>query len=262
MPVPPYEVPVNTTGQLIMTVLVVAALVVAAFSAVRMSRRLSSWGPVATLTGSLIAGFIEPMYCVTMHLWYYTPGQWTMYSAFGQSQPIWSWLSYGAFYGGLTLIIWWRVEQGATASSIWRLAGMLVAIGIATEIVCIQLGTYEYYGAHPFRVASFPLWIAVANSAIGIVGGIIAARLRPVLTGHRAWAMVALVPAVMPAIQIGTNFLALDVISNAKPAPVLMYATAIVSMALSVTTVYIAIKSLPAHAARTEDDSPQRVAAA
>ncbi|MEZ0054108.1 hypothetical protein ABIA30_005148 [Mycobacterium sp. MAA66] len=262
MPVPPYDVPVNHTGQLIMTILVVIALLVAAVSAVRMGRRLSSWGPVATLVGSLIAGFIEPMYCVTMHLWYYTPGQWNMYSAFGQSQPIWSWLSYGAFYGGLTLLVWWRVEQGATASSVWRLAGVLVAIGIATEIVCIRLGTYEYYGAHPFRVASFPLWISVANSAIGIVGGIIAARLRRALTGHQAWAMVVLVPAVMPAIQIGTNFLALDVISNANPSTVLMYAAAIVSMAASVTTVYLAIKMLPARPTRTADGPSQRVTAA
>ncbi|MUL64553.1 hypothetical protein BOO86_08780 [Mycobacterium sp. CBMA 234] len=261
MPVPPYEVPVNTTGQLVMTILVVGALLVAAVSAVRMSRSLSSWGPVATLAGSLIAGSIEPIYCMSMHMWYYTPGQWNMYTAFGQSQPIWSWLSYGAFYGGLTLLIWWRVERGATASSVWRLAGVLVAIGIATEIVCIQLGTYEYYGAQPFRVASFPLWIAVANSAIGIVGGIIAARLRPVLTGPQAWAMVVLVPAVMPAIQIGTNFLALDVMSNAKPSPVLMYTAAIVSMAMSITTIYIAIKSLPTRTARTADGPAQRVTA-
>lgn len=261
MPVPPYDVPVNTAGQLIMTILVVIALTGVAYSAVRMSRRLSSWGPLATLAGSLIAGFIEPMYCVTMHLWYYTPGQWTMVAAFGQSQPIWSWLSYGAFYGGLTLLIWWRVEQGATAASVWRLAGVLVAIGTATEIVCIQLGTYEYYGAHPFRIASFPLWISVANSAIGIVGGILAARLRPVLTGRRAWAMLALVPAVMPAIQIGTNFLALDVISNAKPSPVLMYASAIVSMAMSVTVVYIAIKSLPTRTAHESDSPARRVSA-
>ena len=262
MPVPPYDVPVNATGQLIMTILVVIALLAVAVSAVRMSRRLSSWGPIATLAGSLVAGFIEPIYCITMHLWYYSPGQWNMYTALGQSQPIWSWLSYGAFYGGLTLLIWWKVEQGATARSIWRLSGVLVVIGIATEIVCIQLGTYEYYGDHPFRVASFPLWIAVANSAIGVVGGIVAARLSPVLTGRRAWAMIALVPAVMPAMQIGTNFLALDAINTPHPSPLLTYSTSIASMALSVTMVYIAIKLLPTRSASAADGPSHRLTAA
>jgi len=262
MPVPPHDVPVNTTGQLIMTILVVIALLATAVAAVRMSRRLSSWGPIATLAGSLVAGFIEPIYCITMHLWYYSPGQWNMYTALGQSQPIWSWLSYGAFYGGLTLLIWWKVEQGATARSVWRLTGVLVAIGIATEIVCIQLGTYEYYGDHPFHVASFPLWIAVANSAIGVVGGIVAARLSPVLTGRQAWAMIALVPAVMPAMQIGTNFLALDVINTPNPSPLLMYSTSIASMALSVTMVYIAIKLLPTRSASVADGPSHRLTAA
>ncbi len=262
MPVPPHDIPVNTTGQLIMTILVVIALLLAAVSAVRMSRRLTSWGPVATLVGSLVAGFIEPIYCITMHLWYYSPGQWNMYTALGQSQPIWSWLSYGAFYGGLTLLVWWRTEQGATSASIWRLSGLLVVIGIATEMVCIQLGTYEYYGEHPFRVASFAVWIAVANSAIGVVGGIIAARLRPLLTGPQAWAFIILVPTVMPAMQVGTGFLALDVMNTADPSPFLLYGTAVASMALSATSIYVAVRLLPAGSAVTEKVPPSRLGAA
>jgi hypothetical protein len=256
MPIPPYNLPVNATGQLIMTILVSIALLVAAVSALRMSRRLSSWGPVAALAGSLLAGFIEPIYCITMHLWYYRPGQWNMYTALGQSQPIWSWLSYGAFYGGLTLLVWWRTEQGATAASIWKLSGLLIAVGIATEIVCIRLGTYEYYGEHPFRVASFPMWIAVANSAIGVVSGIIAARLRPLLTGCQAWAFIALVPAVMPAMQIGTGFLALDAINTPDPSPFLLYATAIASMALSATSIYVAVRLLPVRSALNTANEP------
>jgi hypothetical protein len=262
MPIAPHEVPVNATGQLIMTILVVIALLLAAVAAVRMSRRLSSWGPVAVLAGSLLAGFIEPIYCITMHLWYYRPGQWNMYTALGQSQPVWSWLSYGAFYGGLTLLIWWRVEQGATRASIWKLSGVLVMIAIATEIVCIRLGTYEYYGEHPFRVASFPLWIAVANSAIGVVGGIIAAQLRPLLPGVQAWALIALVPAVMPAMQVGTGFLTLDVINTPDPSTFLLYFTAITSMGLAATAIFIAVKLLPARSALTAKEATPHVSAA
>ena len=97
MPIPPVDTPVNLTGQWIMTVAVIVALLGAALAAARMNRRLGSWGPSILLAGSLLAGFIEPMYCLTMHLWYYKPGQWSMVTAMGNSQPVWSWLSYGAF---------------------------------------------------------------------------------------------------------------------------------------------------------------------
>jgi len=252
MPIPPVNVPVNLTGQWIMTVLVVIALLAAAVGSVRMSRRFGSWGPTAVLAGSLLAGFIEPMYCLTMHLWYYRPGQWTMVTAMDNSQPVWSWLSYGAFYGGLTLLVWHRVERGATRSGLAKLGGVLILISIATEIVCIMLGTYEYYGPHPFRVLSYPMWISVANAVIGIVAGVVAARLRPLLPGRQALAYVALVPATMTMIQFGTGFLALDAINTPHPASWLLYLCATASMALAATVAFVALKLVPAGAVAAE----------
>jgi hypothetical protein len=245
MPVPPVDVPVNLTGQWILTVLVILALLVAAYSAVRMGRRMRSWAPAILLAGSLLAGFIEPIYSVTTHLWYYVPGQWSFYSALDMSHPIWSWLSYGAFYGGLSLIVWWRVEQGATRASIAKLFGVLVLVGVATEILCITLGTYEYYGEAAFRVAGFPMWISVANASIGIVAGIVAGRLRPLLPGRQSLAYVALIPVCMTGIQFGTGFLAIDVINTPDPATWLLYLTATISVALAATVAFVALKLVP-----------------
>ena len=247
MPIPPVNTPVNPIGQWIMTLAVIVAVLFVAVAAARMSRRLRTPAPVILLAGSLLAGFIEPMYCLTMHLWYYRVGQWSMYSAMDMSQPIWSWLSYGAFYGGLALLVWWRVEQGATRSSIAKLGGVLVLIGIATEWLCINLGTYEYYGSHPFRIFSFPIWIAVANAVVGIVAGVVAARLRPLLPGKQAWAYLALIPVSMTAIQFGTGFLALDVINTPNPATWLLYLSAIASMTLAAAVAFVALKLVPKH---------------
>ena len=246
MPIPPVNVPVNLTGQWILTVAVIVALLGVGVSALRMSRRQQSWGPIAMLVGSLLAGFIEPMYCLTMHLWYYQPGQWTMVTALGNKVPIWAWISYSPFYGGLTLWVWHKVDQGATRAALAKLAGVLVLIGIATEIACITLGTYEYYGPHPFRLLSFPIWIAVANAVIGIVAGIVAARLRPLLPGTQALAYVALVPATMAMIQFGTGFLALDAINTPHPSSWLLYVCATVSMVLAATVAFVALKLVPA----------------
>jgi len=246
MPIPPTNVPVNQTGQWIMTILVIVALLGLAFGALRMSRRLGSWGPVAVLASGLLAGFIEPMYCLTMHLWYYRPGQWTMVSAMGNSQPVWSWLSYGVFYGGLTLLVWWRVEQGASRAALVKLAGAVILIFIAVEIVCITLGIYEYYGSHPFRVLSFPLWISVANTMIAIVAGVVAARLRPLLPGVQALAYIALVPVAMTGVMFGTSFLALDVINTSYSPAWLQYLTVTISMALAATVGFVALKLVPA----------------
>jgi hypothetical protein len=245
MPIPPFDTPVNPTGQWIMTLCVIVALLFVAVASVRMSRRLQTPAPVILLVGSLLAGFIEPMYCLTMHLWYYRVGQWGMYSAMDVTQPVWSWLSYGAFYGGLALLVWWKVEHGATRTSIARLGGVLLLVGIATELLCINLGTYEYYGQHPFRIGSFPVWIAVANAVVGIVAGVVAARLRPLLPGAQAWAYLALIPVSMTAIQFGTGFLALDVINTPDPPIWLLYLSAIASMALAATVAFVALKLVP-----------------
>lgn len=258
MPIPPVDVPVHQTGQWILTVAVIVALLGVGVSALRMSRRQQSWGPIAMLVGSLLAGFIEPIYCLTMHLWYYRPGQWTMVTALGNSVPIWAWMSYCPFYGGLTLLVWHRIDQGANRAALAKLAGVLVLIGIATEIACITLGTYEYYGPHPFRVLSFPLWIAVANAVIGIVAGIVAARLRPLLTGTQALAYVALVPATMAMIQFGTGFLALDAINTPSPASWLLYLCATVSMGLAATVAFVALKLVPAEAVASRTHEQER----
>jgi hypothetical protein len=262
MPIPPVNTPVNPVGQWIMTLAVIVALLLVAVAAVRMSRRLQTPAPVILLTGSLLAGFIEPMYCLTMHLWYYRPGQWGMYSAMDVTQPVWSWLSYGAFYGGLALLVWWRVEQGATRGSVARLSGVLLLAGIATELLCINLGTYEYYGPHPFRIGSFPVWIAVANAVVGTVAGVVAARLRPLLPGASAWAYLALIPATMTAIQFGTGFPALDVINTSNPSTWLLYLSAIVSMALAATLAFAALKLVPTHQPAAVHSVPDDVKAA
>jgi hypothetical protein len=233
-----------------MTIVVLAALAAVGVAAYRMGRRQRSWGPAAVLLGGLLAGFIEPIYCITMHLWYYRPGQWTMITALGNSQPIWSWLSYCPFYGGLTLLVWWRVSRGATRLDIAKLGGLLFLIGVATELVCIRLGTYEYYGSHPFRVGQFPLWIAVANAAVGIVGGILAAKLAPLLRGAQVWTLVVLVPTTMTMIQFGTGFPTLDAINTPNPPSWLLYVLATVSMGLAATACWCAARLLPGAVAR------------
>lgn len=133
-----------------------------------------------------------------------------------------------------------------------KLGGVLILISIATEIACITLGTYEYYGPHPFRVLSYPMWIAMANAVIGIVAGVVAARLRPLLPGAQAWAYVALVPATMAMIQFGTGFLALDAINTPNPASWLLYLCATVSMVLAATVAFVALKLVPAGAVAVE----------
>ncbi|HTK63395.1 MAG TPA: hypothetical protein VL595_13515 [Pseudonocardia sp.] len=248
MPTPPVDVPVDPTGQLIMTVAVLCGLAAVAVGGLRMCRSRGSAAPMIMLGGSLLAGFIEPLYCNAFHLWYYSVGQWSMYSTMGISQPVWSWLSYCPFYGGLTLLVWARIDKGAARRDVGRMAALLVAIGIVTEIVCITLGTYEYYGPHPFRVLNFPLWIAVANAVVGMVSGILAARLGPLLPGPRVWAYVALVPATMTMVQFGTGFLALDAINATNPPTWLLYGTATISMALAATVAMAALRLVPARA--------------
>jgi hypothetical protein len=144
--------------------------------------------------------------------------------------------------------VWHLVDAGATRRKIAQLGGVLVLVGIATEIVCIGLGTYEYYGPHPFRVLSFPLWIAVGSAVIGLVSGIIAARVRPLLSGPAVWAYLPLVPVTMTMIHFGTGFLAVDAINAPNPPTWLLYLSATAAMALATTVAMAALKLVPSQA--------------
>jgi hypothetical protein len=249
---------VSSTGQVAESVLVVVALAIIAVAAVRLSRRWSTWLPVTVVIGTIWAAFFERTFNVTANLWYYQPGQVTLYRAFGGGLPVWVFFSYGAFYGGLGLLVWWLVERGATRRRVVQIAGYLWLAAAVTEIVNIHFGTYEYLGMQPFRLLKFPLWIPLTNVAICVAVGVGAARLRPLLTGKRIWATLFLCPAAIITGLAATTFPMINALHVDHPHMWLSYLAAIASMALAGTMVWVTTMAVPVEGLKDAANQPGR----
>jgi hypothetical protein len=237
---PPASTPVNEAAQVAATIGVFAALVVIAVAAYRLGRRWSSWAPALVVLSTLWAGFYEPIFNVTSHLWYYRPGQVTFFDSFGGSLPVWVFFSYGAFYGGLGLLAWWLTEKGAPRGQLVRFV-----VGLWAASIVLEVDLYEYYGRAPFRVAGFPAWISLANAAICTTIGIAAARLRRLVTGRRQLALLFLGPAVITTGLAGTAFPALVAVNTVDPSNWLLYGAAVVSMAMAAVMAWSATQLVP-----------------
>jgi hypothetical protein len=242
---PPLYKAVNSTGQVIMSVGVLVAMVAIVIAAVRLARRWSTPVPVLLAVSTLWAGFMEPIYTVTANLWYYKPGQVNLFTAFGTTIPVWVLFSYCAFYGGFGLVAWWLVEKGTPRRQIVNFALYMWVFAILTEVIAINLGTYRYWGPAPFRVAGFPLWISLGNVAVCTTIGVAAARLRRLLPGKKSLAMLFLGPASVAAGLVGAGFPVMVVMHTAHPATWLLYLAAMAALLMEGTMVWLATQLVP-----------------
>jgi hypothetical protein len=197
------------------------------------------------VAGTLFAAFYEPMENMAAHMWYYRPGQVTFFDAFDRSLPVWVFFSYAAFYGGWGLVAWWLTERGAPRSHLVRFVLGVWAFAIVTEIVGTRFNTYEYYGRAPFRVAGFPVWVALSNAAICATIGIATARLRRVLAGRQQLALLCVGPFAVTIGLVGTGFPILTALNTPDPSWALLYGAAIVSMAMAGVMAWGATQLVP-----------------
>jgi hypothetical protein len=245
LPTPPVNTLVSSAGQAVMTIGVAVALVLIAVAAVRLGRRWSTAAPALVVVGALFAAFYEPLENMAAHMWYYRPGQVTFFDAFDRSLPVWVFFSYAAFYGGWGLVAWWLTERGAPRSHLVRFVLGVWAFAIVTEIVGTQFNTYEYYGRAPFRVAGFPVWVALSNAAICTTIGIATARLRRVLVGRQQLALLCVAPFAITVGLVGTGFPTLTALNTPDPSWALLYGAAIVSMAMAGVMAWGATQLVP-----------------
>src|SRR5690348_17171040 len=96
----------NKAGQAVLLVMLAATFVVIYGLAYRFKVRYGTWVPLLVTAGTTFSAVIEPLPDAVANLWYYTPGQTSIYHAYGNGMPVWTFLSYTVYYGGIGMLFW------------------------------------------------------------------------------------------------------------------------------------------------------------
>jgi hypothetical protein len=90
LPVPPYELALNTTMQTVATVVLWGGSIALLGYAYRLVRQERSLFPLLLVLAVAAGSVIEPLYDIAYHLFWLDNGQqWTLFKAFGLPQPVW-----------------------------------------------------------------------------------------------------------------------------------------------------------------------------
>jgi len=259
----PIDHPVNLTMQAVLTYASWSLTVVLLVIAIRFGLRERTPFYLILVLAALVGAFAEPLYDAGMMLWFYAPGMWTHFTAFGIPQPVWTHSGYVVLYGSAALFISHRIHAGTlTRAGLYAWALAELAMSCTFEMVGINGGAYEYWGPHTLRVFEYPIVIGVLETAQVMCFAVVAARLRQVAT-HRV-ALLALF-ALFPVTFFGANFGAgaplIIALHLDTPNPTWVLAGTLASIGSALLLVHLAAGMLP-NAARARLPAHAPLAAA
>ncbi|SEP85942.1 hypothetical protein SAMN04488038_10215 [Solimonas aquatica] len=246
MPMPPVDHPLNLTTQAVLVFGSYAIWAIALLVAIIAGLRQRTPFFVLVIMAAAFGGLFEPLYDEGLMLWFYTPGQWTAYTAFGIPQPWWVYSGYVTLYGTTAAMICHQITKGMTRGMLYRWAGIELACSCAFEMIGINGGAYEYWGPHAFRVLDYPIVIGILESAQVICFSVAAAQLRQRATSPlQLWGVFALFPATFYMANFGAGAPVIVVLHTAQPAPWLIPAATLLSIGFALLLIRFAAELLP-----------------
>jgi hypothetical protein len=226
------------TANMVVAALNYMVLLMVLLLMLRDARRTQSWLPLFCLLGGCVAFLMEPIYDMVGSVWYPQHGQTPLFRAFNYSIPAWMLPAYAWFIAGQGYWMYKKFQVGVSIRQLWRYYALFWLSNLLLEVPGLTLGIYAYYGAQPFKLFGFPLWMAMTNALMPILLGVTFVSLRTILTGGRVWITTPLVPMVIGFAQIAAGWptwLAL----NSGQGLLMTHAAATVSLGLSLLIVYL-----------------------
>ena len=205
MPTAPIHHHLDLTGQNVLTYAswgLTVALFVVAIELGRRERGTPFY--VLMVLAAIVAALAEPLYDVAFALYFYsTHGMQRTITAFGVPQPIWAYSGYAVLYAAPAIYICRRLhERTLTRRGMLPIVGVIFLMSCIFEVVGINIGTYTYWGPHVFRIFSYPVVIAVLETAQVVCFGLAASLLRE--RSQSVWALFG-VFVIFPVTFFGAN---------------------------------------------------------
>lgn len=137
--------------------------------------------PLFIYLGGGIAYLAEPLVNVLGLVWFPQTGLQAVWGTLGRNVPLFGFLAYLWFLGGMTVIVYDRLRAGLTRKGVWIAYGIFVLAECALEIPGLNIGAFTYYGSQPFVVLKFPLWWAFVNATAPVVAGALCYKMLPLI---------------------------------------------------------------------------------
>tara|TARA_B100000378_G_scaffold233676_1_gene199449 strand:- start:17443 stop:18285 length:843 start_codon:yes stop_codon:yes gene_type:complete len=179
---PPIDHPLNLTTQAILTWGSWGLTAVALLIAARLGVRERTPFYVLLILAAMFGAFAEPLYDEGLMLWFYEPGIWSHFTAFGVAQPNWTHSGYAILYGSAAMIITKSIHDGAISkNSVYIFFALELTMSCVFEMFGINGiggGAYEYWGPHVFRLFNYPIIIGILEATQVICFSLAAIELR------------------------------------------------------------------------------------
>ncbi|MGD9604424.1 MAG: hypothetical protein AB7O21_16480 [Gammaproteobacteria bacterium] len=238
----PVDHPLNLTMQTIVTAASWGLTALLLLVALRYSLRERTPFYVLLVLAVIVGAFVEPLYDTAMMLWFYAPGMWSHFSAFGIPQPVWTHSGYAILYATPALFINRRIASGTyQPNDLYVWAGIEFAMSCTFEMTVINAGCYEYWGPHVFRVFEYPLVIGILETAQVMCFAVAAAVLRRrVSRPVSLLALFALFPAIFIMGNLGFGGPLVIALHFDAPSAALVYAGTLLSIGFALLAIRLA----------------------
>ncbi|WP_313802440.1 hypothetical protein [Sphingobium sp.] len=134
--------------------------------------------PIYLFLSAGIAYMAEPL-SQLLGLGIYPPeGMHAVWRAFNRSVPLFGFLAYLWFLGGLSCFAYGRFIKGITTRGIFIMYVVLVVIETILEIPGLNTSTFMYYGPQPFVMMKFPVWWAFVNAGAAMLAACLVFKMR------------------------------------------------------------------------------------
>jgi hypothetical protein len=197
LPIPPVDAVLSIEQQnvslwLIRVVVVVLAVAVA--YGIHDWRKAKSPTFLLLVLGGGLAVPFEPFNDILGGCWHPIIGQAPVFELMGRPMPLWVVMIYFAYYGVQAAVTYRILRSGISTRYMWLLFVVPTVVDIGLEVVLMRWDLYYYYGNQPLLFFKFPLYWAVANSAVVFGAAVVAVFAEPFLRGAKRLATALIVP--------------------------------------------------------------------
>jgi hypothetical protein len=252
----PVDHPLNLTTQLVLTSGSYAIFFIALLIAIRMGVQQRTPFYILVMLAAAFGGLFEPLYDEGQMLYFYSIGQWTLYTSFDTPQPVWTISGYAILYGANAIFICDRIHKGMSRAELYKWALITFLGSCVFEMYGINGGAYEYYGPHAFRVFEYPLVIGVLETAQVICFSFAAAELRRRVTSHLPLLLLfVLFPCMFYFANFGAGAPTIIALHMDNPSPGIVKAATLLSILFALLLIHSVAQTLPKANAITARDT-------